>query len=428
MQPSHMIRGTAGKVGWNLVGLVVPVVVAIMAIPSLLGNLGAERYGLLALAWGVVSLFEILDFGFNRAVARAVAIAHGLGEHARAQALRVAGERQAWRRGTLGGLAFGGLMLAGGYLLIPAESIPLHERWAAALALSVTAPLQVVLMARRSSTEAMLNFRAVNLARMLTTSLDVILPCVVSSITQRLDLIILSLIGSKMISVLVFGLVVKSKALPIERGATINEDELQGLAYDGKHVAISAALAPVFLHSDRLLVGMFFSASAISTYTVAADTIKRISNLTSAITSVIFPSLSAMVAVGDERRHLAFRRILGLMVIASGVAFGVLAAVMPQIADIWIGHHAQDLSTTIRVAQWLCLGLWFRVVSSMNFAWLHAHRQFAAVARLQILQVLPFMCLSVALLLLAGPQGAAIAWTVREGADALMLYLRARKS
>lgn len=37
---------------WNLIGLGLPLIIAALTIPSLIGIIGTERFGLLALAWG----------------------------------------------------------------------------------------------------------------------------------------------------------------------------------------------------------------------------------------------------------------------------------------------------------------------------------------------------------------------------------------
>ena len=41
-------------IGWNLAGLSLPLVVAAATVPRLISILGQERFGLLALAWGLV--------------------------------------------------------------------------------------------------------------------------------------------------------------------------------------------------------------------------------------------------------------------------------------------------------------------------------------------------------------------------------------
>ena len=68
----HWLTGSI----WNLLGTGIPFGFAIVCMPLLLKNLGADRYGMLILAWGVVGYFSIFDFGLSRAITQLVARAY----------------------------------------------------------------------------------------------------------------------------------------------------------------------------------------------------------------------------------------------------------------------------------------------------------------------------------------------------------------
>lgn len=57
----------------NLAGQILPIVVAVFAIPLLIKVLGTERFGVLALAWVVLGYFGLFDFGLSRATTKFVA-------------------------------------------------------------------------------------------------------------------------------------------------------------------------------------------------------------------------------------------------------------------------------------------------------------------------------------------------------------------
>ena len=64
-------------ISWNIVGLVLPLVVAAIAVPELIDRIGQERFGLLALAWGLVSYAGALDLGIGRALTQMVSRLQG---------------------------------------------------------------------------------------------------------------------------------------------------------------------------------------------------------------------------------------------------------------------------------------------------------------------------------------------------------------
>ena len=55
---------------YSLIGYLVPVIVAIFAIPILLNSLGIEGFGILTLAWMVSGYFSLLDLGIGRALTK----------------------------------------------------------------------------------------------------------------------------------------------------------------------------------------------------------------------------------------------------------------------------------------------------------------------------------------------------------------------
>ena len=63
----------ARNVGFNLIGTVTPLLVAFIAVPQLVEELGTERFGVLMLAWTAVGYFNVFDLGLGRALSKFVA-------------------------------------------------------------------------------------------------------------------------------------------------------------------------------------------------------------------------------------------------------------------------------------------------------------------------------------------------------------------
>ena len=66
-------RGIAGSAGWNVLGQILPLLTALVALPVLTEALGADRLGILALAWALVGYFTVFDLGLGRAATRELA-------------------------------------------------------------------------------------------------------------------------------------------------------------------------------------------------------------------------------------------------------------------------------------------------------------------------------------------------------------------
>src|SRR5579872_2825937 len=66
-------RSLTANVIWNLLGQGAPLVIAVLAIPVLIRDLGTDRFGLLSLAWVLVGYFSIFDLGIGRALTQIIA-------------------------------------------------------------------------------------------------------------------------------------------------------------------------------------------------------------------------------------------------------------------------------------------------------------------------------------------------------------------
>src|SRR3982075_2269289 len=73
-------RLLARNVVWNLIGNGAPMFVAVFSIPILIGGLGKERFGVLALAWALIGYASLFDLGLGRALTQLVARKLGDGE------------------------------------------------------------------------------------------------------------------------------------------------------------------------------------------------------------------------------------------------------------------------------------------------------------------------------------------------------------
>src|ERR1700674_315981 len=79
---SHLASGRllARNTIWNLLGLLLPLAVGVVAVPALIRGMGVARVGLLSLAWVVIGYFSLFDLGIGRALTKVVADRLGTNE------------------------------------------------------------------------------------------------------------------------------------------------------------------------------------------------------------------------------------------------------------------------------------------------------------------------------------------------------------
>src|SRR5580698_4386962 len=80
-------RTVAISAVWNLIGRAGPIMVAMLATPVLVSELGVARWGIFTIALSLVGIFGIFDFGLGRALIRSIAERIGAGEEHSASTL-----------------------------------------------------------------------------------------------------------------------------------------------------------------------------------------------------------------------------------------------------------------------------------------------------------------------------------------------------
>ena len=100
-------------IGWNLAGLSLPLLIAVVTVPQLISRLGNERFGLLALAWGLIGYAGALDLGIGRALTQWVARLRGEGNLLPISGILATANRITLLAGLLGGALIAIAALAG---------------------------------------------------------------------------------------------------------------------------------------------------------------------------------------------------------------------------------------------------------------------------------------------------------------------------
>lgn len=415
------------SVAWSLLGLGTPPVAALIFIPLLLSQLGAERFGLLSLIWAFTALSGLLDLGIGRATTKAVADLQVGGDTARmhstvAAALRV----------TLLSGAFGAVLVLLSLTLdlrqiFSLQSVSADQMTTALVLLAAVVPIQAMAATYRGIAEGLQQFREISLVRMALGSANFVAPWAAACFSQDLGLLTLSLVLTRALALLAFRAIAR-RHLPATT-ASIDRASVRlaapHLLRSGGWLSISAIVSPLLVQADRFAIAAIVSAAAVTSYAIPFDLITQLLIISSAITTVALPSLSAQLARDPaEARRTFVRWALGVALLMA-LATGLTAALLPWLLPLWLGHDLPPES--IAIGRWLCLGVWINGLGGMFYSWLHAHGRFRATALLHLAE-LPFYALTLFVLLQHfGVLGAALAWVLRVGVDTLVLFAMSRR-
>ena len=403
----------------NLAGQAAPLLMGVLCIPPIIAGLGAERFGILALAWAVLGYFNIFDLGLARATTKFVAESLGRGEHARVPSLVWTAVTTQAGFGLVGAAVLALLtpLLVERVLNIPPALI--EEARLSFYLLSFSIPVVLVTTSLRGTLEAAQRFDLVNALRAPANAAVFFLPLIGLWLGWALPGVVGLLVAARaVVLVLHYGLC--RHVFPELHGLPrLDASSLRTLLAYGGWVTVSSAVGPILTYLDRFMLGVLATLGAVAFYSAPYEMVTRLWVFPASLMATIFPAFSALAAEPQRREALAARSVKYILVLLGPVVVAVLA-VAPDVLRLWLGPEFAVQST--RALQILAVGVLINSLAFVPFALLQAVGRPDLPAKLHILE-LPLQAI-LAWWLVSSFQitGAAMAWTARVVVDAVLLY------
>jgi O-antigen/teichoic acid export membrane protein len=406
----------------NLIGLGLPLLVALVTIPLLIAQLGNARFGLLTLIWALVSYFGIFDLGLGRALTQALAplLAKDDGAATRPVLLTALALMAA-----LGLAAAVALALVAPWAVDWINGVPDRAEALRCLhAMALALPAVVLTNGLRGALEAAHAFGWVNAIRVPMGLYTFIAPLAVATwFGPRLDLIAVALMLGRWIALAAHGIGVKA-VLPLRGVARVERALVAPLARAGGWMSVGNLASPLMGYADRFIIAALVSATAVSYYATAHELVTKVWIVPAALTAVLFPTFAATVGRRDARAWpLAMKSVRWLAVALLPLTLG-LALFAHELLGAWVDPAFAVQSAP--VLQLLALGIFINCLAHVPLALLQGQGQSRGPALLQAGQVIPYVALLALVTESFGLIGVACAWVARMVFDtAFMFHLAA---
>lgn len=414
-------------IAWNFGGLALPLGIAAITVPQLIHVLGNERFGLLALAWGLLGYAGAMDLGIGRALTQIVSKMKGEGNFAEIPHALATASRITMISGFVGALVIALAALGGTANLISVHDTSMTEIELSILLLAIALPAQAMSATYRGLNEAFLNFKGISVLRAALGVVNFAGPYAVSQFTTQLPWLISTLVLSRVLALVLFRHLAGGC---LERDGTIRAVPryspviARALFSFGGWVAVSSVVSPILVQADRFVIASVISAAAVSVYVIPYEVVVQSLILVGAVSSVMFPGLSRLLheKPGEWRNYFRrwLLRVVGLMAL---VCVG-MAMLLPLVLPLWIRSSLDPQS--IRVGQILCLGVFANSIGAMFYALLHAQGRADATAKIHLLELPVFLLTLFFFVTHFGLEGAAWAWVGRMVLDVVLLMAKVR--
>jgi O-antigen/teichoic acid export membrane protein len=412
-----------------------PLIVALATIPYLASRMGSEAFGLLGIAWLLLSYAG--ELGFGRATTRFVAEALERDTAQRTDLVQAETLEESemslpqivWTNVVLqlsmavvaGALLWGfAPVLSERVLKIPPELVADARYTFRVLALGM--PAVLLAASFRGVLEASQRFDLVNRIRIPVVSATYALPVVALWLGWSMPGIVALLLGARVTSALGYFILAGRLHPVILRPQLVRMSVATRLLRFGGWVMVSSGVSPLLNYLDRFILGAVVGMSAVAFYTAPFELAARMLLIPAALAGALFPAFGALSARTDRS---AMRRMFARSVGSVFVIVGAVAVVLLFSADwivaVWLGgEFGADSARALKI---LAVGVVFNAVAYVPFTYLQGIERADITGMFHLIELPIHAGLAWWLISNYGVAGAAGAWSLRVGLDALLLFV-----
>ena len=403
----------------NIVGYVVPTLVAIPALGYLARSLGAERFGIFTLAMALVGYAGIFDAGMTRAVIREIAIYRN--DFLEKKRIASTAVFFVLCLGIVGTALMFFLSFKISNIL-NVSKIYEQEVAVSLKILSFSIPIFLVNQIWLAVLEGEEKFFNVNVQKWISSSLLAGLPALML-IMYKTSLVgaITGLLIGRILALLVN--IIFSYKFIFSSGIRFHRYIFARLIRYGGWITISNIISPVMSYFDRFIVSYLSGAHVVAFYSAPAEAVSRLSIIPAALSRAVFPKLSS--AKNDNEKKVNLKLCYILLSAVCGPIVLICFLFSEHILALWLGENFKGLpSLILRI---LLIGFLFNCFAQIPFTLIQAAGKSKVTASLHMSELFPYLILLFVFVKYYGIIGAAIAWTSRMIVDSLILFYLSQK-
>jgi O-antigen/teichoic acid export membrane protein len=429
--PEENVPSTAGMTTkvvkgsiWNLIGQILPLGASLIATPLVIRLLGSESYGVLILTGLIPSYFGFAESGMSLGSTKFGSEAFAAGDRPR--------EAAVIRTSTVVVLATSLPISLGIFLfssgIVKVFSVPEHLHVEASLALKIAAVTFVINFLNGVLNTPQLTRLRMDLNAVATSGFRIV-GIVAAPIVIYFGGGIPGAVGTLLISsLLTLGghIVISGRLLPELFGLAISRALLRPLLKFGLPVAATMVAAALLINLEKVVLARVASMETLAHYAVAFNFAGMATMFSSSMIQALTPAFSQLLTP-DKRAQLGnlYSRAIRLNSIAIVPALVTMSVVAQPLFAVWAGPEFGKNST---MPFYLLLGgLFFNLLAYVSQALLISSGRTGVIAKLNWIELLPYIGLTALLSYRYGAVGAAAAWSIRVFADCFVVVWLAER-
>lgn len=420
-----MLGRVSRNVVWNLLGQASPLVVAVLAIPTLVHTLGVERFGILTLAWVIIGYFSIFDFGLGRALTQTVARRIGAEQGTAMDLIIWSGLSSMLLLGILAAICFALLTPWIGHTILKIPSKLQTESIRAFYLLAATLPIVITNAGLRGLLEAHQRFAIINAIRIPQGVFSYAGPLLILPLSRSLVAVVGTLAVGRALSWIAYAAACRRLIPTFNMRVSIDRQAIRELFGLGGWMTVSNIISPILAYADRFLIGGIASVLAVAYYATPYDVATRLLVVPSAVAGVLFPTFALSLVRDRQQAIRLFTRSVEYLALGLSPLIVLAVVFAPESLRFWLGPDFARHSGT--VLQLLAIGVFANSISFVPFALVQGAGRPDLTGRLHLVELSIYLPFLLVMLHVLGIEGVALAWLLRVWIDAIMLFFFASR-
>jgi len=374
---------------WGVVGQVVPMVAALVAIPFLVDHLGLERFGLLNIMLVLFGSFTLLQLGLGRALTQYVSERIGTHEETCVPGIVTVCIGIMFALGCLGALIMWALTpwLVGHTFNVPLVLQAEAKRGFYVIALTI--PVVFISSGVTGILQAYQRFRVINLVRIFTGPWSWLAPLTVSFYSSDYALIVGSIACIRVLSCGFYLVICLHMLRPLGSLRAFEGQRLVALFRYGAWLTVNSIFGLVILYGDRYLIGVRLPLEEVAYYGTPYEVVMKLLVFSQIVTVVLFPAFSISYGRNPERTaYLLERTCKYLIMVLLPIILGLIVFARLGLG-LWLGSDFAEQSTD--VLQWLGIGVFFGSIVLVFHSMLQGAGRPDLTAKIHMAETVPYV-------------------------------------
>ena len=405
---------------YNFLGKLLPLAVAVFAMPILIHKLGTDRFGILTLCWAVIGYFSIFNLGIGAATTKFVAEYQARNQTEELPELIWSSVLLLFGFGVLAGLIGWSLSSWLVERVLNIEPSLWEESRQSLCLLMASLPFFFATNGMQGVLAAQHRFGVLNIINAPLALVNYLVPLLILAYTVNLVPIVGSLALARLVVCgISFGAM--RQTLPgLTRPSWPKARNIKMLLSFGGWLTVSSIIGPLMVNMDRFLIGSVLTMSAVAYYVTPYELVSRFLIIPGSLTPVLFPTFSAFAVEDQDKCGVLLNRsvkFLFLIMVPGIIAIIVMAR---PILELWLGQEFASRSTL--VLQVLALGVLINCLAQVPFGAIQATGRPDLTAKCHMAEFLVYFLSLWLLIKPMGIVGVALAWTTRISLDMALLF------